>query len=122
MRKMLTLIGTLCVFFLVGSAQEDDGILRLNQFRTENKRTLIDIPDVNGYKVIKCDFHMHTVLSDGHVWPNVRVQEAWKEGVDAIALTEHMEYQPHQEDVSQDRSEEHTSELQSIMSITYAFF
>jgi hypothetical protein len=62
-------------------------------------RREIHIPDIMGYKTIKCDFHMHTVFSDGLVWPTVRVDEAWQEGLDAIAITDHIEYQPHKQDV-----------------------
>ncbi|MEM9681604.1 MAG: Sb-PDE family phosphodiesterase [Bacteroidota bacterium] len=46
-----------------------------------------------------CDFHQHTVFSDGSVWPDIRVQEALKDSIDAISLTEHLEYQPHGEDI-----------------------
>jgi hypothetical protein len=49
---------------------------------------------------LKCDFHIHTVFSDGLVWPTVRVEEAWREGLDAIAITDHVEYHPHKTDVS----------------------
>ena len=49
------------------------------------------IPDISGYITLKCDFHMHTVFSDGKVWPTVRVTEALKEGLDAIALTDHID-------------------------------
>jgi hypothetical protein len=42
---------------------------------------------------------MHTVFSDGSVWPVIRVQEAWKEGLDAISITDHIEYQPHRSDI-----------------------
>jgi hypothetical protein len=65
-------------------------------------RTPLDIPDVAGYKVLKCDFHMHTVFSDGEVWPTVRVREAWTEGLDAIAITDHDSYNPHRDDVKVD--------------------
>jgi hypothetical protein len=57
-------------------------------------RKEIKIPDILGYKTLKCDFHMHTVFSDGAVWPTFRVEEAWREGLDAIAITDHLEYQP----------------------------
>jgi hypothetical protein len=50
------------------------------------KRGKSSIPDVKGYKTLKCDFHQHTVFSDGQVWPGVRVQEAWREGLDVIAI------------------------------------
>ncbi len=32
--------------------------------------------EVAGYEVLKCDFHTHTMFSDGEVWPTVRVEEA----------------------------------------------
>ncbi|MHC4330495.1 MAG: hypothetical protein ACYSWW_20505 [Planctomycetota bacterium] len=35
----------------------------------------INFPDILGYKTLKCDFHMHTVFSDGQVWPTTRVDE-----------------------------------------------
>lgn len=63
-------------------------------------RTPVNIPDVPGYVTLKCDFHIHTVFSDGLVWPTVRSEEAWREGLDAIAITDHIEYQPHKADVS----------------------
>jgi len=62
-------------------------------------RTEVGIPDVPGYVLMKCDFHTHTVFSDGAVWPTVRVDEAWRHGLDAISITDHIEYQPHKEDV-----------------------
>jgi len=59
----------------------------------------IAFPDIDGYKTLKCDFHMHTVFSDGRVWPDVRVEEAWREGLDVISITDHIEHLPHQEDI-----------------------
>lgn len=48
------------------------------------------IPDILGFQTLLCDFHMHTIFSDGKVWPTIRVQEALKEGLDVIALTDHI--------------------------------
>ena len=59
----------------------------------------INFPDILGYETLKCDFHMHTVFSDGQVWPTTRVDEAAREGLDAIAITDHIEYQPHKDDI-----------------------
>jgi len=59
----------------------------------------IEFPDIPGYRTLKCDFHQHTVFSDGHVWPSIRVQEAIKDGLDAISITDHIEYQPHEDDI-----------------------
>ena len=49
----------------------------------------IDIPDIDGYTTLKVDLHMHTVNSDGDVSPRTRVMEAFVEGLDAIAITDH---------------------------------
>jgi 3',5'-nucleoside bisphosphate phosphatase len=62
-------------------------------------RTPVNIPDVPGYLTLKCDFHTHTVFSDGSVWPSIRSEEAWREGLDAVAITDHIEYQPHKNDL-----------------------
>lgn len=60
----------------------------------------IHFPDLPGYKTLACDLHMHTVFSDGNVWPTVRVGETWRQGLDVIAITDHIEYHPHKDDVS----------------------
>jgi predicted metal-dependent phosphoesterase TrpH len=59
----------------------------------------IIFPDIPGYKTLKCDLHQHTVFSDGSVWPDIRVMEALMDGLDVISLTEHLEYQPHKDDI-----------------------
>lgn len=58
-----------------------------------NGNRKIEFPNLPGLKTLVCDLHMHTVFSDGSVWPNIRVMEANKDGLDAIATTEHLEYQ-----------------------------
>ncbi|NJK93852.1 MAG: CehA/McbA family metallohydrolase [Bacteroidales bacterium] len=57
-------------------------------------RSVLELPDIEGYSVLKADFHLHTVFSDGYVWPTTRVEEAFLEGLDAIAITDHLEYRP----------------------------
>lgn len=59
----------------------------------------IQFPDPPGYQTLKCDLHMHTVFSDGNVWPTIRIDEAWRQGLDVISITDHIEYQPHQDDI-----------------------
>ncbi|MBR5106284.1 MAG: histidinol-phosphatase [Alistipes sp.] len=56
-----------------------------------SKRTEIILPQVNGYNVYKGDFHIHTSYSDGRVNPAGRVLEAWYDGLDVIAITDHYE-------------------------------
>lgn len=72
----------------------------INLSAQTDQRREIKIPDIAGYKTLKCDFHIHTVFSDGDVWPTLRVEEAWSEGLDAIAITDHIEYQPKKADVN----------------------
>ena len=59
---------------------------------SRNQRNEIIIPKVNGYNVYKGDFHTHSIFSDGEVTPALRVEEAWTDGLDIIAVTDHMEY------------------------------
>ena len=67
--------------------------------KTEKYTRKIFFPDIDGYKTLLTDFHQHTVFSDGSVWPTIRVEEAIKDGLDAISLTEHLEYQPYAKDI-----------------------
>jgi hypothetical protein len=73
-------------------------------FAQPNVRTDINIPNIPGYVTLKCDFHSHTVFSNGEVWPTVHVKEAWQEGLDAIALSDHIEYQIHKEDIKKNHN------------------
>ncbi len=52
------------------------------------------VPDIPGFITLKGDFHIHTTTSDGAVLPAVRVREAWRDGLDVIALTDHIEFPP----------------------------
>ena len=55
----------------------------------------ISFPNTKDYLTLSTDLHTHSVFSDGHVWPNIRVAEAQKDSIDVLAITEHLEYQPH---------------------------
>ena len=56
-------------------------------------------PLKDGRVVLAFDPHMHTIFSDGRVGPDFRVEEAVQEGVSAIAITDHLEYQPWRKDI-----------------------
>lgn len=73
--------------------------LLISQSLFSQKERKIEFPDIPGYLTLKTDFHIHTVFSDGSVWPDIRIQEAVRDGLDAISLTEHLEYQPHEKDI-----------------------
>ncbi|HRE52757.1 MAG TPA: Sb-PDE family phosphodiesterase [Flavitalea sp.] len=57
------------------------------------QRDSVSLPDIPGFVTLKCDFHLHTAFSDGHVWPTFRVNEAVRDNMDAISLTEHIDYE-----------------------------
>lgn len=49
------------------------------------------------HKILKGDFHMHTIYSDGHLHPYDRVIESWMHGLDVIAITDHIDFFPHKD-------------------------
>lgn len=49
----------------------------------------VNTPDIPGYHTYKADFHMHTIFSDASVSPTMRVIEAYMEGLDILAITDH---------------------------------
>ncbi|MBE0677105.1 MAG: hypothetical protein IH591_20800 [Bacteroidales bacterium] len=66
------------------------------------QKRVYNLPDLDGKVTLKCDFHMHTVFSDGNVWPTVRVDEAFRDGLDAISISDHIEYIPNKEYIPTD--------------------
>ncbi|MBR7130293.1 MAG: histidinol-phosphatase [Tidjanibacter sp.] len=66
---------------------------------TPVERRNIVIPDVNGYKVFKADLHTHTFFSDGHLSPDMRIREAWMDGLDILAITDHLEWRKFEPDM-----------------------
>lgn len=104
MKKLLPLF-LLSMPFVAHAQLSNDDIHKYDHLNQSQYRTEIKIPGFDGYQTLKCDFHIHTVFSDGSVWPSVRVQEAWQEGLDAIAMTDHIEYRPHKEVIKADHNE-----------------
>ena len=63
----------------------------MKRYHIDEQRRSLEFPEIPGYKLLKCDFHIHTIYSDGHVTPAIRVEEAFYEGLDAISITDHIE-------------------------------
>ncbi len=77
-------------FILCGYAQNNDIHYRVNHgIQKVDSRKEIHFPNILGYQTLKCDFHIHTIFSDGKVTPEVRINEAWREGLDVVAITDH---------------------------------
>ena len=101
MKKSILIIALLSISFLHSQAHSHLSAKPLS------------FPDIPGYKSLKTDLHIHTVFSDGYVWPNIRVMEALRDNLDAISLTEHLEYQPHLDDIPHpDRNRSYTIALE----------
>ncbi len=75
----------------------------------------ISFPDTAERLTLSVDLHTHSVFSDGHVWPRIRVGEAIRDGLDAIAITEHLEWQPHLADIPhEDRNRAYEEAVASL--------
>lgn len=103
MKKTLTLLSIL-VASASASAQsfyvdaKNPEMVHPSEARDAHRKEII-IPQVNGFNVYKADLHTHTMYSDGQVLPKYRIREAWQDGLDIIAVTEHVEYRPVEEDL-----------------------
>ena len=71
-------------------------MLRHSLRNSSKSRKEIIIPQVNGYNVYKADLHTHSIYSDAQTSPEWRVTEAWYDGLDILAITEHLEYRPNE--------------------------
>ena len=73
-----------------------DGLFTISYGEIRPRRTprQITIPNVGEYQVLKGDFHIHTLFSDGTVMPRDRVLEAVHIGLDVISITDHIEHRP----------------------------
>lgn len=98
MKKLLILAAAIA-FGLPVSAQiyyqdaNNVDMLRPKSYRNPKRQEIV-LPKVNGYNIYKADLHTHTIFSDGDCTPKYRVREAWLDGLDVMAVTEHIEYRP----------------------------
>ena len=105
-KYFLNILISMLVFSMpIFSQLRNDDVYKLPEMSKKDIREYISIPGFDGYQALKCDFHIHTVFSDGLVWPDVRVDEAWQQGLDAIAITDHIEYRPFKQLVGGDLNE-----------------
>lgn len=80
------------VFFNTNAQVQNEEVYEYPNLNAQDYRYNLRIPNIEGYITLKGDFHVHTVFSDGKVWPDQRVKEAWNEGLDVIAITDHIEH------------------------------
>lgn len=78
------------------------GLLLFTGLAVFSQGKLIHTGEISGYVTLKCDFHTHTVFSDGEVWPAFRIREAMNDGLDVLAITDHLEYHPYKDYFAED--------------------
>ncbi len=92
MKRFLAVIATACcISTAVAQYNPDTFHTDVANIPTRSRQDII-LPQVNGYNIYKADLHTHTIYSDGSVTPEQRVFEAWTDGLDILAITEHIEY------------------------------
>ena len=92
MKKWSILIGLVAIATIADAKnppENSDDRIYCSQIESAVRR-VISIPNIGEYMTLKCDFHMHTVFADAQVSPTGRVREAWQDGLDVIAMTEHI--------------------------------
>ena len=92
MKKWSILIGLVAIAAIADAKnppENSDDRIYCSQIESAVRR-VISIPNIGEYMTLKCDFHMHTVFADAQVSPTGRVREAWQDGLDVIAMTEHI--------------------------------
>lgn len=103
MYHRLTMVAV--TFTIVGTVFGQNVNKVLYPHYAENTRIEMRIPtQVNGLITLKGDLHTHTYFSDGSVSPEMRVDEAWKSGLDVLAITDHIEYKTNREYISGDEN------------------
>lgn len=105
MRRLFFVTCLFAMPFVVQAQLRNNDVYEMPQMSHSAERDVIAIPGFDGYQTLKCDFHVHTTFSDGTVWPSTRVAEAWQDGLDAIAITEHLEYRPYSDILKGDHNE-----------------
>ncbi len=97
MKKIV--LSALTIIFTLSSASAQLSAIKVSSKNAKGGRANIVIPQVKGYNVYKADLHTHSIYSDGEVTPAQRVTEAWENGLDIVAITDHIEYRPGENEI-----------------------
>ena len=90
-RVILSFAFSILLVFGANAQKEKSIPHSVRMMKSSTQRTEIILPQVKGYNIYKGDFHIHTSYSDGVINPAGRVVEAWLDGLDIIAITDHYE-------------------------------
>ena len=95
MKRFSILIIAIVMAVMPLSAQKNPDLLYFPKLAPQ--RAELIVPQIKGYNIYKADLHVHTVYSDGAVSAKGRVTEAYYDGLDIIAITDHIEYRPNEQ-------------------------
>ena len=84
---------SLCLIVSLGIANAQTKSYKFTEKLYNGAPSRVDIilPQVDGLNCYTADLHAHTIYSDGDLTPEERVKEAWCDGLDILAITDHIE-------------------------------
>ena len=90
---MKKIILTICLLLGLGIAGAQTKSYKFTEklYYNTPSRTNFVLPQVDGLNCYTADLHAHTIYSDGELSPEERVKEAWCDGLDILAITDHIE-------------------------------
>ena len=98
MKKVLVL--TAGLLFGLGIYEAHCGVHASKELYAEEcQRINFVLPQIDGLNCYTADLHVHSFFSDGEVSPAERVKEAWSDGLDIMALTDHIETRRQERDM-----------------------
>ena len=95
MKQLFIVLALAGISLNYASAQKNPHTYSLG--KNTSKRAEMILPQVNGYNIYKADLHNHTAFSDGSLMPKARVLEAYNDGLDIIAITDHIEFRTNEQ-------------------------
>lgn len=98
MKRLFLILALVGVCFLDATAQKKIPET-VTLVQNAHRRVEIILPQVNGLNVYKADLHTHSIYSDAQLTPEERVKEAWYDGLDVMAMTDHVEYRRHEQNM-----------------------
>ena len=91
------------LLFGLGTYEAHCGVHASKELYSEHSRRInFVLPQIDGLNCYTADLHVHSFFSDGEVSPAERVKEAWSDGLDIMALTDHIETRRQERDIVSD--------------------
>ena len=91
MRRIFIVAISVVLGLGVSNAQTKNYKFTERLYNNAPQRVDIVLPQVDGLNCYTAELHAHTIYSDGELTPEERVKEAWCDGLDILAITDHIE-------------------------------